>query len=323
MSPASAVAADAQKVGKYISVPLFYVTDRAVSENGFNGQRKREHGTSIYNLYFGKLDYTLKNTKKTELSEDVIKLGWKAEQKQTGSGLKNEPIKGSGTKGGFNDFKTALIEATTKADSKDVFLMVHGFNNTHEQAAASGAKLAMSLKKTVIIFDWPSKGKLGQYSVDAGNNEWSQEHFNRLVEVLRDLKEKNGINFNLVAHSMGNRLAIRSAPVLRGSHLFDQIFLVDPDFDAETFFHYMTRYALNQDELEKQFETGADGAPGLQKTKVRILFSQKDNALPLAQFLCGGYTRLGQAADSMLETLFTPSSLSEMVQGAGKFISRD
>jgi hypothetical protein len=54
---------------------------------------------------------------------------------------------------------------------------------------------------------------------------------------------------------------------------------------------------------------------------VRILFSHKDHALPLSEFLFGGYTRLGQAADTLLTTVVTPLSipgkLSDAFSSAG------
>lgn len=236
---------------QYVTIPVLYVTDRAPTKDGYGPQRKSETVSTIDEMNFGWLDYSLPTAR--ELTDQESKLGWSESKKRP--------------------------------------------------------------RRPVILYSWPSKGKLAQYSVALGNNEWSQEHFDSLMEELNQIKDTSGIKFTLVAHSMGNKLAVRATPVMRGKHLFKQIFLVDPDFDAETFVHYLVRYARN---TENQIEPSAgsdDKAPA--QTKVRILFSHRDRALPLSEFLFGGYTRLGQAADSLLSSLVTPHSLPS-ITGLGK-----
>jgi len=61
-----------------------------------------------------------------------------------------------------------------------------------------------------------------------------------------------------------------------------------------------------------------DKEPSEKPTVVRILFSRKDRALPIAQMIFGGYTRLGQGADSILESLFSPSEIPNVVQSNTK-----
>jgi hypothetical protein len=113
----------------------------------------------------------------------------------------------------------------------------------------------------------------------------------------------------VVAHSMGNRLFVRSAPVLGSQRLFEQVFLVDPDLDTETFLHYVARYAQSKD--------------GSISNKMHILFSHKDNALPLAQMLFGGYTRLGQGADTIAESMLRPRQMMPaVVRGARTALTR-
>lgn len=300
----SALASDCT-VSKYVSVPVLYLTDRASSSKGFGTQRKTESGTAIYNLNFGKLNCSVKNTLGKKIVDRQKLLGWsESDRKQH---LTITPLSGSGTDRSYQELGKAVSQAAQKSDSKEVFVIIHGYNTTFASAAKSAAQLAYSVERPVIVFDWPSKGKVFQYEVDAGNNEWSQEHFDRMLEEMKAVKDRTGIKLNLLAHSMGNRLAIRSAPVLKGQHLFDHIYLVDPDFDAETFVHYLIRYARSNNVADAS-TTGGDSAD---PTKVRILFSHRDHALPMAQCLFGGYTRLGQAADAMLSTVFNPLSMTE------------
>jgi esterase/lipase superfamily enzyme len=300
----------------HVTIPVLYMTDRAacLKGNGYAAQRKVEDGNSIYHVNCGTAEYTLANASRKPLTDNQKKLGWVPSAK-TRTKLQTKELPGSGSSSAYSDFGKAIKDVASRTGQSEFFVIVHGFNTTFAQATESAALLAYSLEKPVIVYDWPSKGKAGQYEVDAGNNEWSQEHFDQLVDQLTEVKTA-GIKFNLLAHSMGNRIAIRSAPVLRGKHVFDQFFLVDADFDAETFVHYMSRYARITEETKHNYLSN-----GLEPPKVRILFSHRDHALPLSQFLYGGYTRLGQAADGMLTSVFSLSAFSRMLEHANSIIA--
>lgn len=310
---APALASDTGSKRSHITIPVLYMTDRAASAKGYAPQRKVEDGSSIYHVNCGSAEYTIENSRGQALTDQQKKLGWLPAAAR--SKVLTKELSGSGTSSAYSAFGQAIKDVAASSGQREFFIIVHGFNTTFDQAAQSAALLAYSSEKPVIVYDWPSKGKPGQYQVDAGNNEWSQEHFDQLVDQLAEVKA-SGIKFNLLAHSMGNRLAIRSAPVLRGKHLFDQMFLVDADFDAETFVHYMSRYARITEENQR-----SDGASGLKPPKVRILFSHRDHALPLSEFLYGGYTRLGQAADGMLTSVFSLSAFSRMLEHANSVIA--
>ncbi|MBX9721739.1 MAG: alpha/beta hydrolase [Candidatus Obscuribacterales bacterium] len=297
---------------KFVTIPIFYLTDRAKSKAGFGGQRKLENGTSIYSLNTGSIDCSLRNWQNKTLTDFKSNLGWRESQK--GENAKAIPLDGSGSKEAYKKLGEAITEAALKTDKKEVFVIIHGFNTDFAAATKSAAELAYNVECPVVAFDWVSKGKLGQYAVDACNNEWSQEHFDRFLDELKTLKEKSGIKFTLLAHSMGNRLSIRSAPILKGQHIFKEFYLVDPDFDAETFVHYLLRYARNTEETN----TNSASKGKLEPAKVSILFSHRDRALPFAEAIFGGYTRLGQAADKMLATIFEPAVESESSEPVGE-----
>lgn len=288
---------------KYVRIPVMYITDRAASAKGYGVQRQTERGTSIYNLNFGTATYSVKNSRDLQLAQKGKELGWLESEKAEPLAVK--PLPGSGDDDAFGQFGRAISDTAANSNSKEAFVIVHGFNTTFASAVKSAAQLAYSVERPVIVYDWPSKGRVCQYAVDAGNNEWSQEHFNRLLEELKLVKKRSGVNFNLLAHSMGNRLAVRSAPVMKDQHIFENMYLVDPDFDAETFIHYLVRYARDVAPVEDS----TAGGNKQEQAKVHILFSHRDRALPLAQFVFGGYTRLGQAADSMLSSVFSPMTL--------------
>jgi esterase/lipase superfamily enzyme len=308
----TAAQAKDDKGKQFIRVPLLYITDRAPSAKGFSGQRKFEDSSSIHNLNFGTVECSVKNTLNKTVIGKQVELGWTADSKKKPQASK--ALEGSGKADAMKLFGEALEATAKKSNSDEVFVIIHGFNNSSACAVQSAANLAYNVERPVVVFDWPSKNKLSQYDVDAGNIEWSQEHFDRFLEELKIVKTRTNLKFNLLAHSMGNRLAIRSGPVLKGTHLFNHMYLVDPDFDAETFVHYLVRYAQNKEVTQKCDTAGSDT---VELTKVRILFSHKDHALPFAQLLFGGYTRLGQAADSMLSSVFTPLNIAKNLVGAG------
>ncbi|MFN8555312.1 MAG: alpha/beta hydrolase [Candidatus Obscuribacterales bacterium] len=364
----TAVRAETSKVKKsYVTIPVLYVTDRAPTKKGYGPQRKNEDLTTIDELRFGWLEYALKTDK--TVSEAEKQLGWVESSRSPDNVLNMRTQQQTAS---LEDFGKYIIEAAKKSGTREVFVLVHGFNTPFASAAQSAALLEQAVKRPVILYSWPSKGRLGQYGVDLGNNEWSQEHFDSMLDELAHVREQSGLSFNLIAHSMGNRIAVHSAPVLKGRHIFQQMYLVDPDFDAETFVHYLYRYARKKDEHSEvatraevvkssrteasaqskvdgvDAEGGADtfedsgpsgattkiegtGSAGadvpdsvsaadktnsLPQPKVRILFSHKDKALPLSELIFGGYTRLGQAADSLLSSVSSPLSLPGMLGDA-------
>lgn len=85
---------------------------------------------------------------------------------------------------------------------------------------------------------------------------------------------------------------------MKGKGLFSDIYLVNPDFDAQTFVHYLSRYIP-----KTGFVAGV---------RAQLLVSRKDKALSIAEGLFGGYTRLGQGADFTLSALTRPDLFSKV-----------
>ena len=197
-------------ISPYLQIPLLYMTDRAYANNMFLNQRKIEKG-SIYDVYSGSLEYTIENTKYKTLTEAQKKLGWHYVDKLPKNPLVLTQLSESGKKDVYAQLGEKIIETTKNTGTDEFFVNVHGFNNPFAGAARSAARLAYALERPVLLYSWPSAGRIILYDVDGTNNEWSQEHYNRLMEELLSVKNKANLKFFLLAHSMGNRLAIRSA----------------------------------------------------------------------------------------------------------------
>lgn len=300
-----AVNLDVPKERRYVRIPVLYMTDRSVLEDeshSFGNQRNPETD-SLYDVYCGTTSVSIENSRDKKSDEKREALGWTFAEKDDEPSHSFLDDKVSAWSN-LDRFAEEIKKVCQKTGQNELCIFVHGFKNTFDGAAIKAARLSYAMEMPVILYSWPSRAKLFQYIVDTGNNEWSQEHFNRLEEKLYDLKKNHGIKVNIVAHSMGNRLVIRSAPILEDKQLFDQVFLVDPDLDSQTFLHYVARY------VHKKVLVNHG--------KLRILFSTKDNALPFAQRLFGGYTRLGQGADAILESFFNPKNMLPALIDAGK-----
>jgi len=277
-------------------VPVFYVTDRAPKGDGFGSKRLAENNT-VSALRSGIVDVCIPvkgNQSLTEWQKDAEPFATCAKVER----LKFTPFKCETAEDLSGQFDSTLAEAIRKSPRKEAFIFVHGFNCTFEDAAQNAARLRFYTGCPVIMYTWPSAEKVYRYSEDECNNEWSQEHFTEFIENIAAVKQSAQFKLNLVAHSMGNRLFVRAmtSPQIKG--LFSDVFMVYPDFDAQTFIHYLSRYIP-----KNGFATGVRG---------EILVSHKDQALSTAEAVFGGYTRLGQGADFTLSALTRPDLFSNI-----------
>jgi esterase/lipase superfamily enzyme len=139
-------------------------------------------------------------------------------------------------------FVDSLKQAIAKAPSRDVFIFVHGYNNTFEDAARRAAQLAYDLNfdGTPILYSWPSQASATSYTVDEAVTPISGL---KMAEFLNTVVAQSGAaRIHLIAHSMGNRVLIdalqaflaKRAPDQR-QHLFGQIVFTAPDVDRDYF----------------------------------------------------------------------------------------
>jgi len=100
--------------------------------------------------------------------------------------------------------------------SKRVLLFVHGFNNSPAEALsrADAIGIATGFEGPVIAFVWPSQRAVAKYTWDEENNHWTQPYLDSLLLALTSESD----DVVLVAHSMGNRIAIEALRDLQRSH---------------------------------------------------------------------------------------------------------
>ena len=136
----------------------------------------------------------------------------------------------------------ALHQQISESRFKDVFIFVHGFNNTFEDAARRAAQLAYDLDfdGTPMLYSWPSQGSATAYAMDEAAVGISGR---RLADFMETVVAQSGAQrIHLIAHSMGNRALLEAlqtylakrAPDNR-QHIFGQIVFTAPDVDRDYF----------------------------------------------------------------------------------------
>jgi esterase/lipase superfamily enzyme len=184
-------------------------------------------------------------------------------------------------------FLEELRKQIKTAPSRDVFIFVHGFNSSFEDAARRCAQLAYDLDfdGTPMMFSWPSAASATAYTIDANT---IQESGRKLALFLDDVAARSGAErIHLIAHSMGNRALLEALrtymekrPPAQRQHVFGQIVFTAPDVDREYFIDSMnsmrdmatriTLYASDND-LALRSSQVVNGAPRAGMAGVNII----------------------------------------------------
>ena len=141
-----------------------------------------------------------------------------------------------------DNFSSELRRRIQGSPSKDLFIFIHGYNNTFEDTARRTAQLAYDLDfdGTPIMYSWPSQGQLTGYFADEKMIDSSGP---RLAEFLDTVTMQSGAErIHLIAHSMGNRVLLAAlgkylplhAKDIR-KHPFGQMVFTAPDVDRKAF----------------------------------------------------------------------------------------
>jgi esterase/lipase superfamily enzyme/pterin-4a-carbinolamine dehydratase len=187
-----------------------------------------------------------------------------------------------------DEFARALHQQVADSRLKDVFIFVHGFNNSFEDAARRTAQMAYDLDfdGTPMLFSWPSQGSTTAYAIDEAAVGIGGR---RMADFLETVVAQSGAQrIHLIAHSMGNRALIealqtylaRRAPQNR-QHIFGQLVFTAPDVDRDYFTDAIQSLA---------------GAA----ERVTLYASDNDYALRSSQFLHGA-PRAGTAGDVIVK----------------------
>ena len=112
-------------------------------------------------------------------------------------------------KAGIHEELRARLAQT---DRKEVFLFVHGYNNTFEDAAIRMATLWHYLGRqgVPVLYSWPAghPGALRGYNYDRESSEFTIFHLKQILHIIHDCPEVEKIH--IVAHSRGTDVALNT-----------------------------------------------------------------------------------------------------------------
>lgn len=145
------------------------------------------------------------------------------------------------------EFGVLLQSRLAKTAHKDVYIFVHGFNNTFDDAVFRTAEVwhFMGRVGVPIAYTWPAgRGGIRGYAYDRESGEYTVGHLRRFIQAVADCPDVERIH--LVAHSRGCDVTISA---LRELHLMysaqgkstrqalrlDNLVLAAPDVDEDVF----------------------------------------------------------------------------------------
>lgn len=124
---------------------------------------------------------------------------------------------------------------------KDLLIFVHGFNVDFQASVARLAQISrdMPFNGAIVAYSWPSQGGVDNYARDGEVVDESLAPFTTFLNQLQENIPPE-TKVNLVVHSMGNRLAMRSIARLPDqldgrSKRFENIVLCAPDVGVDEF----------------------------------------------------------------------------------------
>jgi esterase/lipase superfamily enzyme len=187
---------------------------------------------------------------------------------------------------------------------KEVYLFIHGYNNTFDDSVETIAQLwhFFGRQGVPIAYSWPagSSGLLRGYNYDSASSEFTVFH---LKQMLRKIAKNPDVKrINIICHSRGTDTTINA---LRELHMeirgggrntrevlkLGTLVMAAPDIDLDVVFQKLLTVRLGQ--VPERFA---------------MYVCAKDSALGLSSWLFGGLHRLG----GVQADIFTPEELEQM-----------
>ncbi|MBL8346112.1 MAG: alpha/beta fold hydrolase [Rubrivivax sp.] len=184
-------------------------------------------------------------------------------------------------------WRAEIAKRATALGNAGILVFIHGYNVLFSDAARRAGQLSHDLgfAGPTVLFSWPSRGGLTDYTVDEQAAEWSVPDMKEVLSSLATVAP--GAPVYVIAHSMGNRVLTRGFKALLDQDAskrtaFRQIVLAAPDIDADVF-----RREIGPAILGKG-------------PRVTLYASSNDKALVASRKVHGGYKRLGESGDGIV-----------------------
>jgi esterase/lipase superfamily enzyme len=166
---------------------------------------------------------------------------------------------------------------------RKVFLFIHGFNTMFAEGLYRLAQVVHDSRAVAVpvLFTWASRGEVGAYVYDTNSATTARDD---LEHTLRLLFASDADQINILAHSMGNWVAVEALRQIKISgqllptSKIGTVLLADADIDTDVFKSQMRRF-------------------GKPKKPFYVIISRDDQALRFSNMIAGGRSRLGDDAN--------------------------
>jgi len=200
----------------------------------------------------------------------------------------------------------AISDAATAKNCRSVLVYIHGFNTLFDGAALRAGQLAEDTRYNCVaaVFSWSSEGEVGRYAADIEHSAYAVP----LLEGFLRALGKDGLRVDIVAHSIGSRVALTALSTYAHDGpppgaLAYQLVLAAPDVGADP---------VNNDfkHLLK------DAVPFVRR--VTVYASTGDAVLAVSAIAHGDVPRAGRrpVSDSKLETPLTSDHIVDVVDAS-------
>lgn len=176
----------------------------------------------------------------------------------------------------YSRFATLLAQPRNRGRA---LVFVHGYNNRFDDALLRFAQIVHDSKApgVPVLFTWPSRGKLLAYPYDRESATYSREALANALERMS--KDKRVTEISILAHSMGNWVAMEALRTLALKHgrvppKIVNVMMASPDIDVDVFHSQLRSF-------------------GAKPPRMTLFVSRDDNALAASKRFAGDIPRLG------------------------------
>lgn len=129
------------------------------------------------------------------------------------------------------------VQALASSKKKKALVFVHGFNTKFRDAVFRAAQITWDLqfKGATVLFSWPSRGEIADYLYDKDSALASR---GALLHVIDNLHKAGFDEIDLIAHSMGNLVAVdalANSAATQSPTAIAQFIMAAPDVDRDMF----------------------------------------------------------------------------------------
>jgi esterase/lipase superfamily enzyme len=137
------------------------------------------------------------------------------------------------------------IKSLSSSSKGKALVFVHGFNTKFRDAAFRTAQIIWDLQfhGTTVLFSWPSRGEMADYLYDKDSALGSRD---ALLHVIADLHKAGFDEVDVIAHSMGNLIAVdglSNSAATDSPAKIAELVMAAPDVDRDLFIQDIPKVA--------------------------------------------------------------------------------